>query len=368
MKYDINAYSTSDSFLPPDNMAYIKLPQDGKITSLYTLRPPREASTPKEPAKPEKRKRGRPPKKVVPPQLKEVAEPELAQMELKSGTFKIEQDKNCIYIEDYKELTAHSKSGYRLSTYKLLDFVIWQLDTANRLPDGGGYMTPICTQLTFPLDFYIRCCGYETGITASKRKDTQKELQKDLRLLCATLIGWDDGSAVRILDAGCVRNGQIIVTFSDRMADHLLHNCYCMWYPLRLLQLNGKSLVAYSMGRSLALHSSIRKNQLLGTDQKYSVRRLLKYCCDLPTPEEVRARNGNYKQAIIRPFTDALDRLLGMEILDWNYRSLIPPSEDSDNSEIECKEFPEKYDDFLRDTVEYLMPGMPEGLRKLEQK
>lgn len=356
MKYAITDHSASNSFLVPDDMAYIKLPQDGKITRLYLLRPPRETGT--EPARP---KRGRPRKMA---KLEEVTEPELTQKGLKSGTFKIVRGEDCIYIEDYKELTAHSQGSYRLNTYKLLDFAIWQLDTVNRLPDDGGYTTPICTQLTLPLDYYIRCCGYEAEITASKRKDTQKELQKDLRLLCSTLIGWDDGSAVRILDAGCVRDGKIIVTFSDRMADHLLRHCLCMWYPLKLLQLNGRSLMAYSMGRSMALHSSIRKNQLLGTDSKYSVRRLLKYCCDLPTPEEVRARNGNYRQAIIRPFTDALDRLSEMEIVAWNYLSLIPSSENDDDSQTIDKEFPEKYEDFLRDTVEYVMPGMPEGLQK----
>ena len=362
MKYAITDHSASNSFLIPD-MAYVKLPQDAKITSLYTLRPPREADTLEEPAKPEKKRRGRPRNR---PKLGEVAEPELAQRGLKSGTFKIEQGENYIYIEDYKELTAHFHSDYRLNTYKLLDFAIWQLDAANRLPDGEGYMAPICTQLTLPLDFYIRCCGYEAEITASKRKDAQKELQKDLRLICATLIGWDDGSAVRILDDGCVRNGQIIVTFSERMADHLLHNCYCMWYPLMLLQLNGKSLMSYSMGRSMALHSSIRKNQLLGTDTKYSVRRLLQYCCDLPTPEEVRKRNGNYRQAIIRPFTAALDKLADLEIAAWNYQSLIPSSENGDDdSQTECEEIMEKYDDFLKDTVVYLMSGMPEGLQKV---
>ena len=59
-------------------------------------------------------------------------------------------------------------------------------------------MTPLCTQLTLPLEQYIRCCGYEAEITASKRKDSQKEVQNDLRLLCATQIGWDDDGAVRI--------------------------------------------------------------------------------------------------------------------------------------------------------------------------
>ena len=59
MKYAITDHSASNSFLIPD-MAYVKLPQDAKITSLYTLRPPREADTLEEPAKPEKKRRGRP--------------------------------------------------------------------------------------------------------------------------------------------------------------------------------------------------------------------------------------------------------------------------------------------------------------------
>ena len=40
-----------------------------------------------------------------------------------------------------------------------------------------------------------------------------------------------------------------------------------------------------------------------------------------------------------------------MDIIDWNYRG--------------GEEFPENYNDFLRETVEYSMVGMPEGLQKL---
>ena len=253
-------------------------------------------------------------------------------------------------MENYEEVTAHSNGGYRLNTYRLLDFLIWQLDVSNRPPDSEDeYISPLCTQLTLPLEQYIRCCGYEAEITASKRKDSQKEVQNDLRLLCATQIGWDDGGAVRILDTGCVRNGQIIVDFSQRMATHLLQKCPYMWYPLKLMQLSGKSLLAYSLGRSMALHSSIINNQWRGTDQTYSVRRLLQYCRSLPTLDEVQARNGNYRQAIIRPFTAALDRLEDLEIIGWNWKIN------------EGEEFPKNYNDFLKEAVKYSMAGMPEG-------
>ena len=331
--------ASDDLFLPTD---YIKLRQDSKITSLYTLLPlPREVNSPEGPAGSVKRGPGRPRKADAPLKLDE----------LEKGTFKITQGEECIYIDDYKEVTAHSKGSYRLNTYRLLDFLIWQLDGANRpTASKGGYMTPLCTQLTLPLEQYIRCCGYESEITASKRKDTQKEAQKDLRLLCATQVGWYDGGAVHILEAGCVQNGQIIVSFSERMAEHLLQECPYMWYPLKLMQLSGRYPLSYSLGRSMALHSSIINNQRRGTDQSYSVRRLLRYCRSLPTPEEVRTRNGNYRQAVIRPFTEALDRLLEMDIIDWNYRG--------------GEEFPENYNDFLRETVEYSMVGMPEGLQK----
>ena len=330
--------ASDDLFLPTD---YIKLRQDSKITSLYTLLPlPREVNSPEGPAGSAKRGPGRPRKADAPLKLDE----------LEKGTFKITQGEECIYIDDYEEVTAHSKGSYRLNTYRLLDFLIWQLDGANRpTASKGGYMTPLCTQLTLPLEQYIRCCGYEAEITASKRKDSQKEVQNDLRLLCATQIGWDDGGAVRILDTGCVRNGQIIVDFSQRMATHLLQKCPYMWYPLKLMQLSGKSLLAYSLGRSMALHSSIINNQWRGTDQTYSVRRLLQYCRSLPTLDEVQARNGNYRQAIIRPFTAALDRLEDLEIIGWNWKIN------------EGEEFPKNYNDFLKEAVKYSMAGMPEG-------
>jgi len=286
-----------------------------------------------------KRKPGRPRKEETPPEL----------IQLEDGTFKIIQDKACIYIENYEDVTAHSGGGYRLNTYRLLDFLIWQLDRANRPPDSkDGYMTPLCAQLVLPLEQYIRYCGYEAAITVSKRKDTQKELQKDLRLLCATQIGWDDGGAVRILDTGRVQNGQITVSFSERMATHLLQ-CPYMWYPLKLMHLSSRSLISYSLGRFMALHSSIINNQLRGTDQTYSVRRLLRYCRSLPTADEVRTRNGNYKQAIIRPFTEALDRLEDMEIIGWNWKIS------------EGAEFPKNYNDFFKESVNYSMTGMPES-------
>ena len=335
----MNHLALDDLFLPPN---YIKLRQDSKITCLYTLLPPpRKANLPERPAESVKRGPGRPRKMEALPEV----------IPLENGTFKIAQVKACVYMENYEEVTAHSNGGYRLNTYRLLDFLIWQLDVSNRPPDSEDeYISPLCTQLTLPLEQYIRCCGYEAEITASKRKDSQKEVQKDLRLLCATQIGWDDGGAVRILDTGCVRNGQIIVDFSQQMATHLLQKCPYMWYPLKLMQLSGRYPLSYSLGRSMALHSSIINNQRRGTDQSYSVRRLLRYCRSLPTPEEVRTRNGNYRQAVIRPFTEALDRLLEMDIIDWNYRG--------------GEEFPENYNDFLRETVEYSMVGMPEGLQK----
>lgn len=334
----MNHLALDDLFLPPN---YIKLRQDSKITCLYTLPPPpRKANLPERPAESVKRGPGRPRKMEALPEV----------IPLENGTFKIAQVKACVYMENYEEVTAHSNGGYRLNTYRLLDFLIWQLDVSNRPPDSEDeYISPLCTQLTLPLEQYIRCCGYEAEITASKRKDSQKEVQKDLRLLCATQIGWDDGGAVRILDTGCVRNGQIIVDFSQRMATHLLQKCPYMWYPLKLMQLSGKSLLAYSLGRSMALHSSIINNQWRGTDQTYSVRRLLQYCRSLPTLDEVQARNGNYRQAIIRPFTAALDRLEDLEIIGWNWKIN------------EGEEFPKNYNDFLKEAVKYSMAGMPEG-------
>ena len=339
MKCDhMNHLALDDLFLPPN---YIKLRQDSKITCLYTLLPPpREANLSERPAESVKRGPGRPRKMEALPEV----------IPLENGTFKIAQVKACVYMENYEEVTAHSNGGYRLNTYRLLDFLIWQLDVSNRPPDSEDeYISPLCTQLTLPLEQYIRCCGYEAEITASKRKDSQKEVQKDLRLLCATQIGWNDGGAVRILDTGCVRNGQIIVDFSQRMATHLLQKCPYMWYPLKLMQLSGKSLLAYSLGRSMALHSSIINNQWRGTDRTYSVRRLLQYCRSLPTLDEVQARNGNYRQAIIRPFTAALDRLEDLEIIGWNWKIN------------EGEEFPKNYNDFLKETVKYSMAGMPEG-------
>lgn len=329
---------SDDLFLPTD---YIKLRQDSKITCLYTLLPPpREANLSERPAESVKRGPGRPRRREALPEV----------IPLENGTFKIAQVKACVYIENYEEVTAHSNGSYRLNTYRLLDFLVWQLDVSNRPPGSEDeYISPLCTQLTLPLEQYIRCCGYEAEITASKRKDSQKEVQKDLRLLCATQIGWDDGGAVRILDTGCVRNGQIIVDFSQRMAAHLLQKCPYMWYPLKLMQLSGKSLLSYSLGRSMALHSSIINNQWRGTDQTYSVRRLLQYCRSLPTLDEVQARNGNYRQAIIRPFTAALDRLEDLEIIGWSWKIN------------EGEEFPKNYNDFLKEAVKYSMAGMPEG-------
>lgn len=331
-------HSELDNSFPSSD--YIKLRQDSKITRLYTLLPPpREVSLPEKPAGSVKRKPGRPRKVETPPEL----------VPLENGTLKIIQDKACIYIENYEDVTAHSNGGYRLNTYRLLDFLIWQLDQTNLPPDSGSeYVSPLCTQLILPLEQYIRCCGYDAAITVSKRKDTQRELQKDLRLLCATQIGWDDGGAVRILDTGRVQNGQITVSFSERMATHLLQ-CPYMWYPMKLMQLNGRSLISYSLGRSMALHSSIINNQWRGTDQTYSVRRLLRYCRSLPTVGEVQRWNGNYRQAIIRPFTEALDRLGDMEIIGWNWK--INEGED----------FPKNYNDFLKDSVKYSMTGMPES-------
>ena len=329
---------------------FIKLRQSSELNWLYLLLPPRASADFSKWTG-----RGRPRKPAASPVL----------TCLDDGTAKITQGSACIYIEDYLRLTASCKGGFRPSTYKLLDYLIWQLDKANPEP----HASTLLTQLAIPLsDYILTCYGTRDADTPQRRKDTRKELLKDLKFLQATLIALAAGTgkdgAVRILDSRDVSRGQINIVFSSQMACYLLCKCKYMWFPIQMFCVSNKSPFAYRLGHALVLHSCIANNQIRGTEGTISVRTLLKYCRNLPSPDEVRRRNGNYKQAVIYPVTEALDALADMEIIDWTYRSIA----DSDDAYA-----PADYAAFLTDYIDYTLQKAPEGLkptimRKDEQK
>lgn len=331
---------------------YIKLRHSRELNWLYLLFPPRASA---DFSKGKSAGRGRPRKPAASPVL----------TYLNDGTARITQGSACIYIEDYLRLTASCKGGFRPSTYKLLDYLIWQLDKANPEPNAGT----LCTQLAIPLsDYIITCCGSKDADTPQQRKDTRKQLLKDLKFLQATLIALVSGAkkngAVRILDSGDVSRGQINIVFSSQMACYLLRKSKFMWFPSQMFCVSNKSPLAYRLGHALVLHSCIANNQIKGTEGTISVRTLLRYCRNLPSPDEVRRRNGNYKQAVIYPVTEALDTLADMDIIDWTYRGT------ASSDDVYA---PADYAAFLMDYIDYNLQKAPEGLkptiigRKVEQ-
>lgn len=241
-----------------------------------------------------------------------------------------------IFIDGYEKKTG----VLRTSTKKLLDTGAMQL-TAN----AGK------TTVTFSLKDYARYKGYDvderpTDTPAEaererKRIKTQldnlrKEVTKDLNTLYSISIEWSEAGAGkdkgkmldfdkrRIVDRTAIKNGNIIMTFSDSVAEYLTHYNYIMQYPKALLAIDERNPSAYTIGRKLALHNSMDNNAKRGTSDIISVEALLAECKDtIPSYDNLIATNNrNWRRLIADRLEQALEILVNNGVLtEWTYCS-----------------------------------------------
>lgn len=125
----------------------------------------------------------------------------------------------------------------------------------------------------------------------------------------------------KLITSGTIKNGTIVVELNPEMARYIAH-CPLMQFPPILLKNDNRKPNAFTLGVKIALHYSNRKNQGSGTNNTLSVKSLLSCSPEIPSYEQVTAKNQrNWKQKIIEPLESALNENMRIGYLkSWSYR------------------------------------------------
>lgn len=253
------------------------------------------------------------------------------------GNATIEEKGFKAFMRDYSKL----KCGLSTGAKKLLDAGAIQLAKQNHF--RAKQDASIKTAISISLEKYGEMRGYDITprmtstpeeADAEKKRlfntmcDIRKKANAELALLYSLSLSWTepgkkknaDYKDVRVLQSKGIRNGYISMRFSEDMATYLMH-AYLMQYPTALQALDERSPRTYNIGYKLALHHSIDNNRTNGTANIISVKALLEACGDMPTYEEVQAKNrGHWDRLIKDPLEKALDSNLASGVItNWEY-------------------------------------------------
>ena len=198
-------------------------------------------------------------------------------------------------------------------------------------------------EITIDLKEYAQLLGYDveehetsTPEEAEREKkraknqldNARKAIKKDLDIIHASTLTWEEpikGKArdyvrISLVELTGIRNGQIKIEFSQRIASYLAERNLITQYPTKLLGLDSRKPTAYYIGRKLAEHYNLDNNQIRGTHDRISIPALLAVT-DLPSYEYVQQTDrGHWENRIKRFFEEALDTLTQEGILkNWEY-------------------------------------------------
>lgn len=271
-----------------------------------------------------------------------------------------------------------------VSTHKLLSTAIAEFTSVNNT--GLGSQRDLRTgRVLIPLKPYAAKCGYDVyEHPATSAEDAEKEakrakialdnarrkIKKDLQMLLSAKLSWEEevkGSLrnfdeINILGRGSIRNGKILVEFSNSMAEYLMQMPLTQ-YPTALLMVDERNNSAYSMGLQMAEHYSIDNNQIVGTANLLKVKTLLKYTT-IPTIEEMRAQRKSWEERIKEPFEKALDELTRCGLLaDWRYSK----SKGKELTFEEATNFVE-YEDWAETLVWFELKDAPDLTTRIEAR
>lgn len=224
-----------------------------------------------------------------------------------SKTAKISKGSVSIVIPDYDTLKSVNKNFIATSTWQLLDALTIEYTNGQKNADGNVRLS---------LSEYME----RRGITSVNK--AREQVNRDLDVLFNASYSWrfDDKKDYidkRLISEKGIRNGVIIVKFTDFMIG-VLKQSPVMSYPAILLKQNAKKNPnAYPLGRKLSEH----KNMNIGKPNEniISVMTLLDVCPTIPSHDEVKSSKDSrhlYRR-IIKPFEDALNAL--EDTLTWNY-------------------------------------------------
>lgn len=227
------------------------------------------------------------------------------------------EDNFKIIIEKYDKATSQLSVG----AHKLLDVFTMALTAQNQYRTEGE----INALVKVPLETYMKMCGIP--LTASSKDETRKQVKIYLSALNSISLDWTEPGkkqARHFIHVGIcanfykISNGDIYFRYTPEMADYLIH-AYVMYYPTKLLKIDGRNSASYYLGKKLAEHNSNNNNRAKGTSDIISVKCLLESCPIIPTYDEVIKTDKHLEDRIKRPFEKALDVLQENGIIQWEY-------------------------------------------------
>ena len=297
----------------------------------------------------------------------------------RNGNATIEEEGFKAFIKGYTNL----KGGLSVGAKKMLDAGALALTAQNHFRAKQGQH--INTAIAIPLEEYGRMRGYdltprqtstpEEEEAEKKRLDgelhnARKKANAELALLYSLSLTWTepgkkqaDYTDVRVLQSKGIRNSYINMRFTEDIANYLTH-AYIMQYPTALQAIDERNPRTYNIGWKLALHHSMDNNRARGTANIISVKSLLEACGDMPSFEEVQAKNrGHWERSIKDPMEKALDAAQNSGvILSWEYCNSkgIP----LDEAQVSIPD----YQTFIALFVHFEMVEEPDQTERLQRK
>jgi hypothetical protein len=262
-------------------------------------------------------------------------------------------------IQNFNELSGLIK----VSTKKLLDICTIKLTSQNDYKNDKNLNTTIIVSL----EEYMKICG--VPFTKSSKDKMRIKIKEDLEFIYNLSLEWSEKfgkqirnfEKMRICDKVGIKNSNIIFNFTKELAVYLV-NSYITQYPIILLQIDERNPSVYNMGRKLLLHHSMDSNQSRGIANIISVESLLKNCSDIPTYEEVMAKDRAVERKVIKPFEKALDALQDKNIIEWHYcNSKHVPLTNKQLNDFD-------YDTFIKSYIHFKVSNAPDPIPRLEAK
>lgn len=254
-----------------------------------------------------------------------------------SGDATIDRFSVQLRIAKFKDL----KASLGISTDKLLSTALAVFAQTNDF--SKGTTTASNRRVVIPLKEYANLLGYDitehetstpAEAEAEKRRvkhtldNARKKIKKDLDILYNLSFEWEEVikgkvesfSSVRLLSAKEYRNGNIAITFTPEIADHLVGRGLITQYNTGMLRLDERKPNAYYIMRKLEEHYNMDANQRANRHNIIGIDTLLAVT-DLPSYEEVESKDrGHWERRIKEPLEESLDYLTSEHLLkNWEY-------------------------------------------------
>lgn len=295
----------------------------------------------------------------------------------REGDFNIELDSTAevarishgdltVHFEGYHDLKAPISIG----VHKLFDILMCQLTKQN------GHKTSSPDALVkVSLDDYMALTGIRD--TKSSKDEARKAIKNYLDTLSRISLEWTEEQSTRVktaegntvkrkvpkiyskqklLENCSFEKGVIRAEFSMGIVQYLVNHSFITQYPVALLRLDNRKIVAYYLGKKLCYHYGLMNNVHRQCNDLISVKSLVKAT---PVLSPDRRELSHWKRDILAVFEKSMDTLKGERIIDekikiiddWRYcLAKRQPISDTTAAKKTYDKFSELYVDFKIDS------------------